>query len=107
MDSKKKIKNRLDEVNRLLAEMDGAKSVNEIKIGELLNIKFRDITLSLRKIGINIYEAISKGDSIKIKEGDLLKIKDEDLFLQPGEKISFEIFRKAMDYQTDPIEGIK
>ena len=107
MNSKKNIENRLQEVNRLIAEMDGSKSVRDYQIGDIMNIKFRDVAMSLRKVGYNIYEVVSKGDSIKVKDGDLLRIQDENAILQPGEKIVFEIFRKAMDYQSDPIEQVQ
>jgi hypothetical protein len=106
-DNKKEIvENRLNEVNRLIAELEGAKFISDYQLGDTINIKFRDVAMSLKKIGYNIYEVISKGDSIKVKESDLLRIKDEDAVLQPGEKIEFEIFRKSMDYKTDPIVSV-
>lgn len=106
MKSKEQIKKRLEEVKRLIAEIDGGKLIIDYPIGSNINIKFRDVSISIKKIGYNIFEVISKGDSIKIKEGDLLRIKDENTVLSVGEKISFEIFRKAMDYQTDAIDSI-
>lgn len=107
MKRQEEIKNRINEINGIIAEMNGSKTLHEAAIGDVMNIKFRDVSMSLKLIGINIYEVVSEGESIKIKKGDLLRIMDEDTVLQVGEKISFEIFRKAMDYQTDPIVGIE
>lgn len=105
MERRKEIENKINNINHLIAEIDG-KSTKNYNIGDALTIRFRDLTVTLAKVGYNIYEIMNEGDSVKIKKGDLIRIIDKDAILKPGEKISFEIFKKSMDYQTDPIEKV-
>ena len=104
MNKKQQLKKRLLEINTILAEIDGARSLRDYNIGDTLSIKFRDVTIILRKVGNNVFTVISSGNSQKIEKDDLLRINDLNSRLEPGETIEFEIFRKALDYRSDPIE---
>ena len=97
------IKNRINEINLTLELLSEGKFLSSYGVGDIINMKFRDVSISLRKIGSNIYSVVNSGESTKIKKDDLLRIIDEDMIIEPGEKIEFEIFRKTLDYKTDPI----
>jgi len=109
MVDKNKIKAELQEIRALLKEIDSnmdtkAMNLSFIAPGKVIELKFRDFVLVIKKIGSNIFEIIENGDSLKIKEGDLLKIKEE--IIQIGNNINFEIFRKTLDYKSDILEDV-
>ncbi len=110
--NKNKIKAELQEVRNLIMELDpnsAKKSFNlsGLPIGKVIELIFRDLKLVIKKTGDNIYEIIENGDSLKLKEGDLIRFKNNDINnIKTSESLEFEIFRKALDYRSDPLEDV-